>query len=82
MCFYYYSAEVYDDNFTSYTETGYTVGKDYKNALNNLTEYYGEDDIVKITLEYVADKPVLVLPPEDSIVKKGLVAAIKNNNDF
>ena len=82
MCFYYFSAKVYDENYKPYTETGYTVGQDYRNALNNLTEYFGEDDIIKITLEYVADRPVLVLPTDGAITEKGLVAAIKNNNNF
>ena len=83
MCFYYYAVEVYDvDNHKVFTENGYTVGVDYRNALNNLIEYYTEASLVSLTLEYVADKPILILPSGDAVNRKGLIAAIKDNNNI
>ncbi len=82
MCFYYYVATVYDEDYNEYTESGYTIGENYRNAINNLTEHYGEDELIKVTLEYIADRPVLVLPSGDLIAEKGLKAAIKENNNI
>ena len=82
MCFYYYEVTVYDENYKEYTEAGYTVGENYWNAINHLTEYYGEDELIKVTLEYIADRPILVLPNGDLIAEKGLKAAIKEHNNI
>lgn len=82
MCFYYYKVTVYDEDYKEYTEAGYTVGEDYRNAMNHLTEHYGEGELIKATLEYIADRPMLVLPNGDLIAEKGLKAAIKENNNI
>ena len=81
MCFYYYSVKIYDD-YDIVKENGYTVGANYQEAMKNLTDYYGGDNVIKATLEYVADRPVLILPEEGAITAKGLTKAIKDNNDI
>ena len=82
MNFYYFSVKFYTDNYEIEKENGYTIGTNYSNAVENITNHYGENEIVKIYVEYIADRPILILPPTSAIEDKGLLNAIKENNDF
>lgn len=83
MYMYYYDITIYlSDTRSEETESGYVCGDSYTSALDRLLEYFGEDETVDVKLSFVTDKPILVLPTQKAIKDKGLVAAIRDNNDI
>ena len=80
---YYYKIKMYVEDINEFEEEdGYTFGTNYADALEKLIEYYGENEIENFTLEYIGDRPIIILPTEGAINKFGLREAIKNNNCF
>lgn len=53
MYFFYYEVDYYDDG--ERTETGITVGDEMEEAVARITEYYGKEQIEKLTIEYTGD---------------------------
>ena len=53
MYFFYYEVDYYDDG--ERTETGITVGDEMEDAVARITEYYGKEQIEKLTIEYTGD---------------------------
>ena len=83
MCLYYYKIKIYNDiDHKEEKEDGYTVGENYADALNRLMDFYGEDETLTVTLKYITDRPILILPTKGAITEKGLVEAIADNNNF
>lgn len=83
MNIYYYSIKVYDEvERTTDKENGYVAGSNYSDAIERLMEYYGDEYAEAVTLKYVADRPILILPEEGAITQKGLVKAIFDNNNI
>ena len=83
MNLYYYKIKSYNTfDSKEEKEDGYTVGENYTDALNRLMEFYGEDETLTVTLKYVTDRPILILPAKGAITEKGLVEAIADNNNF
>ena len=41
---------------------GIVVGNSYEDAINNLSRFYGEDEISCIKIEYVSDNIVIEVP--------------------
>ena len=83
MNLYYYKIKTYNDfDHKEEKEDGYTFGENYSAAIDRLMEFYGEDETVTITLKYIADRPILILPIKNAIAEKGIVEAIEDNNCF
>ena len=53
MYFFYYEVDYYDDG--ERTETGITIGDEMEDAVARVTEYYGKEQIEKLTIEYTGD---------------------------
>ena len=58
-------------NFTVATEgldseknsySGFVTAASYTGAMQRLTDYFGEDDIVKVQIEYVTDSDLVIVP--------------------
>lgn len=60
-CFFKYSILYYDDlEYKEEVATGITYGDSLKDAIANLTSYYGDEQIVRILdFSYLYDTPVL-----------------------
>ena len=71
MYFFYYEVDYYDDG--ERTETGITIGDEMEDAVARVTEYYGKEQIEKLTIEYTGDNtdvlPVIDID-KDKIWKK------------
>lgn len=71
MYFFYYEVDYYDEG--ARTETGITVGDEMEDAVARVTEYYGKEQIEKLTIEYTGDTtdvlPVIDID-KDKIWKK------------
>lgn len=58
--YYNYSVTYYDDFKVKSVECkGKVYGDNYATAMKNVFQYYGEEYVEKITLEYVTDDTVL-----------------------
>ena len=82
MCMLYFSVKFYTDGCNTSKENGYVCGDSYAAAARNLSDCYGENDIISITIKYVADRPLVILPSEEAITSKGLIKAIYENNNI
>ena len=66
MNMYFYSLKYYDDG-REWDSHGMVCGKDYIEAVSNLLEYFGEDDVTQFELEWCADRPIAIFP-DDKLV--------------
>lgn len=60
---YYYSFEAsvfYIDDNELKRETGIVAGKNYKEAVNSLLEYYGEEGLEEFKIALLSDCPLIV----------------------
>ena len=80
MGMYFYYVEYYDEYGKTNIANGIVCGTNYVNALNNLTEYYGEEEISKLTLEYLSDKPLVSFP--NDTLNDGLKTIIFSDNNI
>ena len=64
--FYTYKVKWYDD-FDNVVKTtqGITYGEFYNDAFNNITDYYGENTIVEVTLQAMEPSSCLELSTEE-----------------
>lgn len=56
-----------DDNYKEITERGLLIAEKYTEAVEQLIEYFGEDEIVSFSIEYVTDHSVIVVSTEEAI---------------
>ena len=64
------------DTYKTYEERGYTFANNYSEAMDKIVSYYGEEDIEKCSLSFIADREVLILP---NINKYDDILIDKNN---
>lgn len=62
MYFFYYEVDYYDDG--ERTETGITASDEMEDAVAKIVDYYGREQIEKLTVEYTGDN-INVLPVVD-----------------
>ena len=56
-----------DNDYKEITERGLLIAEKYAAAVEQLVEYYGEDEIVSFSIEYVADHSVIIVSTEEAI---------------
>lgn len=66
MFIYEYEVVYYNDaNNKNYHTCGYLIAEDYKEAMDNMVQYFGNDEIVNIRLKAIADDRVIVMKEEE-----------------
>ena len=83
MNFFNYSLTFYDNITMEITdESGYTFGDSYTDAMERVLSFYGADEVERIELTFVSDRPVLITSKisNEAIVKQGLEKALNNHN--
>lgn len=58
-----------DNDYKEITERGFLIAEKYAAAVEQLVEYFGEDDIVSFSIEYVTDHSVIIIPTEEMITE-------------
>ena len=58
-----------DNDYKEITERGFLIAEKYAGAVEQLVEYFGEDDIVSFSIEYVTDHSVIIIPTEEMITE-------------
>ena len=63
-------------------ESGYTFGDSYTDAMERVLSFYGADEIERIELTFVSDRPILITSniSNEVIVKQGLEKALNDHN--
>lgn len=66
-------AKDYEENCINY---GFVIADNYKEAMAQAMEYYGENETEYITLKYVTDNSIIAVPD------KGLADAIEEGMNY
>ena len=62
MNLYEYRIEYYDElDKCNKIDYGYTIAENYRAAMDNLTDWYGEDETTSIKLNYINDKNTILI---------------------
>ena len=54
---------------------GYIVAENYSNALKELAQYFGEDNLLKVEISWISDNRIIAIPNTfslDSITKENI----------
>ena len=67
MVVYEYEVVYYSDtNNKNYHTCGYLIAEDYKEAMDNIVQYFGNDEIVNARLKAISDDNVIVMKEEET----------------
>lgn len=67
MFVYEYEVVYYNDvDYKNYHACGYLIAENYKEAMDNMTHYFGNDEIVNIRLRAIAEDRVIVIKEEEA----------------
>lgn len=65
MCVYEYEVIYYNDvDDKNYHACGYLIAENYKEAMDNMTQYFGNDEIVNVRLKAIAEDNVIIIKNE------------------
>ncbi len=65
MYVYEYEVIYYNDvDNKNYHACGYLIAENYKEAMDNMTQYFGNDEIVNVRLKAIAEDNVIVIKDE------------------
>lgn len=67
MYVYEYEVVYYNDvDCKNYHTCGYLIAENYKEAMDNMTQYFGNDEIINIRLKAIAEDRVIVIKEEEA----------------
>jgi hypothetical protein len=68
MFVYEYEVVYYSDaNNKNYHACGYLIAENYKEAMDNMVQYFGNDEIVNVRLKAIAEDRVIIMKEEEAV---------------